>query len=202
MAYVTPPVFADAAVLTATQLNTLSQDIEFLYGIVGGTINVPFASHRRTDNFAVTNNQYLIQHLNRYLHYKARLLANDNNDLDIFYFGVRVYHDGTTRGTGYTYSGYVDMENPESWSDWIGAYAGGTTYGEHDVVSAASVYYASKQNGNIGHAVTDTAWWRLLEAAGMMLTPGSYYYLYITTNLAASPQFVLDYLLESDQTTL
>ena len=201
MAYVTPPTFADADILTATQLNTLSADLEFLHGIVGGTINVPFASHRRIDNFDVTNNQYLIQHLNQYLHYKARLLANDNADLDIYYFGVRVFHDGTTRSAVYTYSGYIDLYDPSGWSDYIGTYAGGTTYQEHDIVLDGGVYYASLQNGNTGHATSDGAWWRSLGATGN-LTPGDYYYLYITTNLSASPQFVLDYLLESSETTL
>ena len=207
MAYGTPPTFADASILTATQLNILSGDIEYLYGIVGATINVPFASHRRIDNFTATNNQYIAQHKARYLHFLARLLANDNDDLDIFIdnggtYAKRVYHDGASRSATYTYTGYVDLDDPESWSDWIGAWSGATTYNEHDIVSDGGIYWASLQNGNTNNQPPNATWWQSLGSAGAFLTLGNYIKLYIVTNLSASPQFVLDYLLESPETTL
>lgn len=187
----------------------MSDDISFLQGIIGGGINVPFASHRRTDNFAVTNNQYLVQHLNQYLHYKARLLANDNNDLDIFYNGARVYHDGTTRNAAYTYSGYIDLNDPGTWSDWIGAWTTATGYGEHDLVGNGGVYYRCTNAHTSGTDADEPGvganwanYWASLGVGGAFAAAGSYYYLYITTNLTASPQFVLDYLLESSETTL
>lgn len=202
MAYQTPPTFSSGAILTAAQLTILSDDLEFLYGLTASGINAPFASLRVTANLTSTNNQWLIRNLHRYLHYKARLLANDNNDLDIFYNGVRVYHDGTARSATYTYSGYVDLNTPSGWSDYIGTWSSVTTYNRHAIVVSSGVYYASKQNSNLNHAVSDTAWWTNLGAAGAFVTANSLYTLYVATNLSASPQFVVDYLLESDQTTI
>jgi len=43
-------------------------------------------------------------------------------------------------------------------------YAGGTTYALYDAVrnSSTNVVYRSKQAGNVGHALTDTAWWEVI----------------------------------------
>ena len=41
-----------------------------------------------------------------------------------------------------------------------------------------------------------------LGAAGAFATANALYVVYVTTNLSGSPEFVMDYLLESDQTTL
>mgnify|MGYP004702140865 CR=1 FL=1 len=176
--------------------------MEFLYSLAASGLNPPFASLRTVANLTSANNQWLIRHLHRYLHYKARLVGGDNADLDLYYNGVRVYHDGTARSAAYAYSGYVDLSTPSGWADYIGTYAGGTTYGEHDVVVSSGTYYASKQNANTGNAVSDTAWWSNLGAAGAFATANALYVVYVTTNLSGSPEFVMDYLLESDQTTL
>ena len=201
----TPP--SDGDVLTATFLNALTANIEYLYGLIQSGINQPFASLRVIADLTAANNQWVAQHKHRYLHYKARLLANDNDDLDIFVdnggaYAKRVYHDGTTRSATYTYSGYIDLDDPESWSDWIGAWDSGTGYNEHDIVSDGGIYWQSLQNGNTNHQPPNASWWQSLGSAGNFLTAGNYYYIYAATNLSASPQFVLDYIQESDSTTL
>jgi hypothetical protein len=54
---------------------------------------------------------------------------------------------------------------PDGWHKFyyveIPAYAGGTTYGINDAVYHATtdVVYRSLQNGNVGNALSDTAWW-------------------------------------------
>jgi hypothetical protein len=52
-------------------------------------------------------------------------------------------------------------QRPPEWTgdDW----ATGTTYALDDQVYSGGDYYKSLQANNTGHAVTDTAWWELIE---------------------------------------
>jgi hypothetical protein len=43
MPYTTPPTFVDGQIVSAAQLNILSDDIEFLNGVMAGP-NIPFQS--------------------------------------------------------------------------------------------------------------------------------------------------------------
>lgn len=201
MAYTTPPTFTSTT-LSASQLNILSDDIEYLYGMITG-VNLPVASLRIVnDNYTSTNNQWLVRHAHRYLHYKVRLVGGTNDSLSIYYDGVRVWQDPNTRNAAYTYSGYADLNSPETWPDWIGAYGAGTTYGKGDIVSSSSVYYVSKDNANTGNAVSNTSWWRNIGAAGAFATAGQYYAIYLTSDKDGSIEMSADYLLEADATSL
>lgn len=96
MAWSSPPSFSSGAVLSASALNTVSDDLVFLHGLISGA-NPAMASIELTVNgtcFAV------IRHKHRYLH--AVYLCQD--DFRIAYSAdgatwTEVYHDGAPNGT-------------------------------------------------------------------------------------------------------
>jgi len=217
MAYSAPPTFVNGNVLTAAQLNILSDDVEYLYGLVSG-VNIPFNSITTTINLRSNNNQWLLRHAYQYLHYKARVTANDNDDFDIFItqsggYDIKVYTDSTTRSATYTYSGYIDLEDCTTWVSpasgdddiYQGVYAGGTTYDQYDIVAyddgGGTDYYYSNTGGNTGNTPSAGLPWVNLGDANFW-TDGARYQMYVYTNLNSSYTFTLDYLLESDQTSL
>lgn len=203
MAYTTPPTFVNDTKLTATDLNILSNDIEYLHGLVTG-VNLPVGSLRITnDNLTSTNNQWLLRHANRYLHYKLRLVGGTNDSLSIYYDGIRVMYDASTRNAAYTYSGYVDLESPSTWPGYSAtAWSSGTTYDEGVILVSSGTYYWSKASSNLNHALSDTTWWRNLGAAGTFPAVGSWYQLYFTTDRDGNMELSADYLLEADGTSL
>ncbi len=91
MSWVTPPTFTTGAVLTATQLNTLSDDLEYLHGFVSGANPAITAVQLAADGDAYA----LIRHMHRYLW--VQYAAND--DVRIYYDATEVYHDGAPAGT-------------------------------------------------------------------------------------------------------
>lgn len=104
MAYVTPPTFTTGNILTATNLNTLSDDIEFLYGLAHG-VNLGFD----IGVFTVTANKiWYIQHKHRYLHYKYSVGSDPCDSVKIYYGAAPAVYLSTAEGN---YSGYVDL-NP------------------------------------------------------------------------------------------
>jgi hypothetical protein len=90
MAWTTPPTFSSGAVLSAAQLNVLSDDLEYLNGFVSGA-NPAMTSTTITDNGDIL---HIIRHLHRYLHTKFR--ATD--DVKIYYDATKVYEDGSPPG--------------------------------------------------------------------------------------------------------
>ena len=49
---------------------------------------------------------------------------------------------------------------------WQGEWSNSTVYSENDAVGYRGLSYISKQDGNINHVPTDTAWWDLWVATG------------------------------------
>lgn len=96
MAWTSPPTFSSGAVLTASQLNILSDDLEYLHGYVSGQ-NPGMASIVTDfdgDSFGI------IRHMQRYLH--CVYLCQD--DIKIYYSDdgsswTQVFHDGAPNGT-------------------------------------------------------------------------------------------------------
>jgi hypothetical protein len=105
MAYTTPPTFADANVLTAAQLNILSDDIEFLYSLITG-INIPFTGDQFSSG---VSRIYTFTRQGRYMHYKGRLTSGDSDEVIIRIDGSTEYNDATNRASPYTWSGYIDL---------------------------------------------------------------------------------------------
>lgn len=106
MAYTTPPTFSNGSVLTATQLNTLSGDVEYLYSVTHG-MNIGFTGELiAADGWA---RPYTFRNRVRYLHYKLRVTGSNVLQVDINVDGNVEFSDSTTRSAGYTYSGYIDL---------------------------------------------------------------------------------------------
>lgn len=148
MAWTAPPTFSDGAILSAAQLNILSDDLETLYGVTQGVVT-PF-SNIYSPGYALTvnNNGYYIRHRHRYLHYRARVIDYYVSFFRLTYHTTALVTDSNTRNGGYTYQGYVDL-NP---------------YG---------------------------------------FTVGTWYKMYLETTVFTNfTLFALDYLLESDSSTL
>ena len=91
MAWTTPPTFVNGAVLSASQLNILSDDLEYLAGFVTGANPAITAVQLAADGDAFA----LIRHMHRYLWVQY----NANDDVRIFYDATEVYHDGNPGGT-------------------------------------------------------------------------------------------------------
>lgn len=106
MSYTTPPTFADTNILTAAQLNTLSDNIEFLYSLISG-VNIPFTSDVVT--LSGDSRSWIFRRQARYLHYKIRSTQNDTDRMRIFANGNAELDDGTNRIGAYTWEGYIDL---------------------------------------------------------------------------------------------
>lgn len=108
MAYTSPPVFADGAVLSATQLNILSDDLTYLYGILQAPA-VTFSSLYFNQDLASDNNGWAFRYRHRYFHYRLRVMQNTINSVSVVINGTTYGIDGDVRSAGHTYSGYVDV---------------------------------------------------------------------------------------------
>jgi hypothetical protein len=106
MAYQTPPTFADGNVLSASQLNILSDNCEFLYSVISG-INIPFTGETMTGSG--DSRIYTFRRQGRYLHYKFRQTSGDSDEVDIRIDGNIEYTDATNRTSPYTWTGYEDL---------------------------------------------------------------------------------------------
>lgn len=148
MAYTTPPTFADNAILTAAQLNILSDNIEFLYSLISG-VNIPFSS--QTLSGSGNTRKWVFRHAARYLHYKFRLTSGTSDELDIRLGAADTveFTDATNRGAPYEWTGYLDLA-----------------------------------------ATTEDP------------AVGSTYSVFIEFDFASAGDFIVDYFLESDSTTL
>lgn len=148
MAYTTNPTFADGNILTAAQLNILSDNIEFLYSLISG-INVPFSSQTLTGSG--NTRKWISRRQARYLHYQFRLTTGTSDELDIRLGAADTieYTDATNRSAPYTWTGYLDLT-------------------------------ATTENPAVG----------------------DFYHVFVEFDFAAAGEFIVDYFLESDSTTL
>lgn len=105
MAYTTIPARADGDVLSASYLNILGDNIEFLYSIVSG-INIPFTGEQITTG---NTRGYTFTRQGRYMHYKFRLTAGDSDEVVLRIDGNTEYNDATNRASPYTWTGYEDL---------------------------------------------------------------------------------------------
>lgn len=161
MAYTTPPTFVAGAILTASQLNTLSGDIEFLHGVASG-LNVPFSSVRVTgDSINDTKVHWYIRHKHRYLHYRARVTAGDIDEFRIYYNGTRIVQDDTNRSSPYTYQS----------------------------TGAPTATYPATSGV-------------VIDLNGLSLTVGNWYEIYVEMTQLTTMTASVDYILESDATSI
>lgn len=99
MAYTTPPTFTTGAVLTAAQMNTLSDDIEYLYGITQG-VNIPFSALVTKRDINQSENLWYMRHMHRYLHFKWGVndVGEGLTGFSIHVNGVKVHEVGVSTG--------------------------------------------------------------------------------------------------------
>ena len=105
MAWQTNPTFADGNVLSAAQLNILSENCEYLFSLVSG-INVPFTGDQITTG---NTRGYTFTRQSRYLHYKARLTAGDSDGTSIKIDTYTEGGDSTNRASPYTWTEVIDL---------------------------------------------------------------------------------------------
>lgn len=91
MAWTNPPTFSTDDVLTATNLNILSDDLSYLHGLVSGANPAMTSAVLTVDGDAF----FIIRHTGRYLH--GVYLCQD--DIKIYYDATEVFHDGAPNGT-------------------------------------------------------------------------------------------------------
>lgn len=105
MAYQVPPVFNSGDVLSAANLNIISQNLEFFWSLVSG-VNIPFSGQTMTGSGS--SRVWTFRHTCRYLHYKFFLDGGDSDEITLVVNGNDEWGDATNRSADYTWTGYVD----------------------------------------------------------------------------------------------
>ena len=109
MAWTSPPTFVTGAVLSAAQLNILSDDVEYLYGIAQ-QVQIPFATLVTADDLSAANNGWRILYTHRYLHYRISIDGWNCTLMQIYANNALVFNDTVTR-INYVWAGYVDLNS-------------------------------------------------------------------------------------------
>lgn len=100
--------FTDGDVLSASKLNQILSNVEYLYSISGDAINPGFSTIDMALDAVYGN--YYFRRTRRYLHYKISILTGDMDRLKINVNGNEEFNDGTNRTSGYDYEGYFDLD--------------------------------------------------------------------------------------------
>ena len=207
MSYTTIATKADGDILTASYLNTLSDNAEFLYGIANRA-NVPMCTLRvsATD---VDNSDaiWYFRHKLRYLHYKISCAANPDH-VRVFYAATSYYAASVLTGTSYT--GYIDLNTLANLPKLLGAWVTATSYdnnsnGDGDVVTRSGVYYKCTVDHTSGASTepgVGGSWatvWEVLNVPGL----NTFHSCWVEVGGYGSPQTItVEYLVESDSTSI
>ena len=105
MAWTTPPTFVTSSTASASQLNILSNDLEFLQGVAIAP-NAPFQSYVFSISGTAT---YHLRYRYRYLHYSYTVASDPGDDVNIKVNGTSVVHDGAPGEA--TVTSYVDLNS-------------------------------------------------------------------------------------------
>ena len=107
MPFSTPPTFTDGNVLSASQLNTLASNQNYFASLLGTTSNTGFMTEDiSTDRDSAT---WVFKRSRQYLHYRVDMIEGLSDRLIIYVNGDEELNDGVNR-TGYTWSGYFDLD--------------------------------------------------------------------------------------------
>lgn len=110
MPYTSPPTFTTGNVLSAANLNTLSDDVEYLYGAVQQTNAASYAYELGPGSGATeVADKWRIRYKTNTLKYDIRVEQGTLDALRIKLNGTTVFNDGTDRSNPYTYAGTVDI---------------------------------------------------------------------------------------------
>ncbi len=95
MAYTPPPTFVDDNVLSASQLNILADDIEYLHGLAG-QVNVPTPQLLLKDN---AEHKWAVRHKHRYLVVELRYYIDTVHNAQVVFdldYGSNTSADNVT----------------------------------------------------------------------------------------------------------
>lgn len=107
MAYQTPPTFSTGNVLSAANLNILSDNLEFFWSLMSG-VNIPFSGQTMTLNG--NSRVWTFRRVARYLHYKILLDVGDSDEFSLYINGNREVYDASNHSADYTWESYVDLQ--------------------------------------------------------------------------------------------
>lgn len=110
MPWTTPPTFADGNILTASQLNILSDDLEYLSGVTEA-VNTPFTGLITSLPLTSSNNLWRIRHQHRYLHYRIYSTSGTSDYVKVYYDGEVAYDDSGNRAGPHLWAGYADLDS-------------------------------------------------------------------------------------------
>jgi hypothetical protein len=121
MAYTTPPTFADGNFLTATQLNILSDDIEYLYGrsLMPNPGFYRGANLESVNGAPVTREGWSLMHLSNSFRYRLETVQGTMNYVKIRINGQTVLDDQPV----------VKRSHPYVWEDTVSIASLGLTVG-------------------------------------------------------------------------
>lgn len=109
MAWVTPPTFSDGAILSAAQLNILSEDIAWLYeraqqvNVARQPLSISVGDGDEEEVSAA------IRHKFNTLEYRIAMSGGTFDDLSIQYDSTTIFTDTNDRSNPYVYSGTIDL---------------------------------------------------------------------------------------------
>lgn len=133
MPFVTPPTFVDGQIMSAADLNKLSDNQEFLYGHVSG-INPGFNAIRTVNSLTSANNAFVFRYNSfvPFFHYRVQLHTGALEAL-------RVYIDGT----GYDIATGASI-GPGLWDDCIDL--SGAGFNENQIITT---YIKADEDGSM-----------------------------------------------------
>jgi hypothetical protein len=109
MPYTTPPTFADGNILTASQLNILSADVEFLYGQTPA-VNPGFQTHDYSTGLIENQKSWYFRYQGwNYLWYKIHRNGTFTNDMQITINGNNTVLTGSTSSINVVFEDAVNM---------------------------------------------------------------------------------------------
>lgn len=214
MPYTSIPTKADGDILSASLLNTLSDDVEYLYSL-GNAANAPFNSNRGTDDtYDRTNAEWYIRHRCQYLHCKINSYGGPWEYARFYYAGFKVAGD---ESADESLNIAVDLTDITTWPNYVGAWALSTAY--EDDVNGDGV----SGNGDDGSYVSHGgAFWRCILAHTSASTDepgvgvntatyweqvapfvvGTFYVMWADVNFTGGTEVGVEYAFESDASSL
>lgn len=214
MPYTTIPTKSDGDILSASYLNILSGNQEFLYSLSNG-VNAPFNSWRSTQStLDSTDMVWMGLHKLRYFHYKLTSQGGAWDYARVYFSGVKLA--GNEAGAT-TLSGSYDLTSWAGLPNLVGAWVVTTAYeddvngngtgGNGDdgsVVTNGGAYYrcilahTSAAADEPGVGVNWATYWGLLT----LPVVGDIVSVYADVNFASATEVTVEYFFETDASSL
>lgn len=216
MPYTSIATIADNDILTASYLNALSANQEFLHSL-GNAANAPFNSHRSTQVLLeAAEAQWFIRHRLDYLHAKVASYGGNWTYVRVYYNGIKVM--GTESGAT-SFSDSVDLTDITSYPNYDGAWTTATAY--EDDVNGDGGGSGNSDDGSI--VLNDGAYYRCIlahtsgdtddepgtgatwETYWEVVTPptvGNIYDIYAEVLFGSGTEVGVEYLFETDAASL